>query len=161
MVLVENAVTFDILLLNSLSLVVKTVLSQKAHVATNGQLREATELIHTYFFMLLENPCCISIIRRVSSFVKLLPIIELMFKSCFHDLLSISSALSQLCLKRLREGPDNLWSELDAHLQRVLEVYPTGLPLGINVACLEIRLFEQACNDQTRNLCVSEHYSFL
>ncbi|GJJ07321.1 hypothetical protein Clacol_001522 [Clathrus columnatus] len=153
---VENAVIFDSLLLDSLTLVAETILFQKVHIATNTLLRHVISLVDTHFSMLLDNPHRIAVTRRVSSFFRLLCIINSVIKSPFYDLLSISSSLSQLCLKRLRDGPDTAWSEVDSRLQRILEDYPVDLPLGISVVHLEIRLTEQTCSNQPGGLCVSE-----
>lgn len=148
---------FDNLLLESLSLAVRTISSQKVHIVTNASHRRTTSLIHAYFSVLLDNPYCISINRRVPSLLKLLNIIEDMLKYPFHDLLLISSSISQLCVQRLRNGPDKVWCKVDARLQRLLKGYPSELPLGISFIHLEVCLNEQPCDNEPGTLCVSEY----
>ena len=113
--------------------------------------KHAAEVACSYFSNLLTFTNNTVLIPRTVAIARLLRVIEPLFSLQILEILIVPPYLCRLLIKRLRDGPQPAWDEVDDHLGKVLNVVPYGTRLGVENIWFQEVLESRSWEDETES----------
>jgi serine/threonine-protein kinase ATR len=124
-------------------------------------LKHATEAACARFTDLLTFTNNISVARRTDAIAHLLQAIEPLLSFQNIETLIVPPYLCRLLMKRLRDGPQNMWDEVDNQLGKALSAIPPGTRLGVEHTWFQETLENQGWEDESENKLRVSFFYFL
>jgi serine/threonine-protein kinase ATR len=157
---IQSVTFFDALIADSLHFVTHALRPLTIQVTVSQIPKHATDVACSYLSYLLDITNNLVLARRTVALARLLRAIEPLLSIQTLETLIIPPQLCRLLVKRLRDGPQPAWDEVDDHLDKALNAIPHGTRLGVETTWLLQMLESRSWEEETESkLRVSSYCS--